>query len=57
MVKTNNSDDKVSAYMSWYNIIVNADDRNVLPTEQTSAYLGKYRDPSRHKNRTSDNTY
>jgi hypothetical protein len=39
--KTNNSDDKVSAYSSWY-IIANADDRNVLPTEQTSAYPGTY---------------
>jgi hypothetical protein len=44
-VKANNSDDKVSAYTSWYNIIANADNRNVLPTEQTSAHLGTYRDP------------
>jgi hypothetical protein len=32
-------DDKVSAYTSWYNIIANVDDRNVLPEEQTSACL------------------
>jgi hypothetical protein len=56
-VKTNNSDDKVSAYTSWYNIIANADNRNVLPTEQTSVYLGTYRYPPRYKNQTNDNTY
>jgi hypothetical protein len=50
-VKTNNSDDKVSAYTSWYNIIAHADDRNVLPTEQTS---GTYRDSPRYKNQTND---
>jgi hypothetical protein len=53
-VKTNNSDDKVSAFTSWY-IIVNADDRNAPPKEQTSFYLETYRDSPRHKNQTSDN--
>jgi hypothetical protein len=55
-LKKNNSDDKVSAYTSWY-IIANADDQNVLPTEQTSAYPGTYRDSPRYKNQTNDNTY
>jgi hypothetical protein len=54
-VKKNNSDDKVSAYTSWY-IIANADVRNAPPTEQTSVYLGTYRDPPlRHKNQASGN--
>jgi hypothetical protein len=56
-VKTNNSDDKVFASTSWYNIIANAADRNTLPTEQTSVHLGTHRDPPRHKNRTNDNIY
>jgi hypothetical protein len=51
-VKTNNLDD---ACTTWY-IIVNADDQNVSPTEQTADFR-TYRDPSRHKNQTIDNIY
>jgi hypothetical protein len=38
-------------------VIVNADDRNAPPAEQTSDYLGTYRDSPRHKNKTSNNIY
>jgi hypothetical protein len=55
-VKTNNSDDKGSAYTSCY-IIANADDQNAPPTEQTSVFLGTSRDPPRQQKPISDNIY